>query len=82
MPAFILRHAHSPEECRVAFAAWKGFDSPLRHRHAPALGSCAQGGHGIWWTVEARDEQEALGHLPPFVADRTEVTEVVEVPIP
>ncbi len=80
VPVFILSHRHEAQECSVAFAAWKGFDSSLRH--ANALGSCASGGHRLWWTVEARDEREALGHLPPFVAERTEVAEVGEVPIP
>jgi hypothetical protein len=42
MATFVLCHRHEPAECRFAFAAWRGFDSPLRH--ATALASCAVGG--------------------------------------
>jgi hypothetical protein len=77
---FVLNHRHRPEECRAAYAAWNGFDSPLRDREAVA--SCASGGHGILWTVEADDEQRALALLPRFVAERTEVNAVREVLIP
>jgi hypothetical protein len=77
---FLLDHHHRPEECRAAYAAWNGFDSPLR-RHA-AVASCASGGHRIFWTVDARDGSAALGQLPPYVAERTAVDEVKEVPIP
>ncbi len=69
MALYLLCHEHSAQECRVAFAAWKGFDSPLRHRSA--LASCATGDHRIWWKVEARDAASALAYLPPFVATRT-----------
>ncbi len=67
----MLSHRHAPEECRVAFAAWKGFESPLRGRET--IGSCRHGGHALWWTVEAPDEAAALAQLPPYVAARTEV---------
>jgi hypothetical protein len=80
MAIYLLCHRHPPSECRVAFAAWRGFDSPLRAR--PALGSCEGGGHGLWWTVEAADEAAALAQLPPFVAARTEPVAVSELPIP
>ena len=80
MPRFMLSHRHSPSECAFAFAAWKGFSSPLRHDMA--IGSCENGGHALWWTVEADDERFALAQLPPYVAERTEVTQVSEVPIP
>jgi hypothetical protein len=80
MARYLLCHNHEPRECRVAFAAWAGFPSPLRHR--PALGNCALGGHSLWWTVEAEDEGSALGQLPEYVADRTEVVRIDEVPIP
>jgi hypothetical protein len=80
MPTFHLTHRHAPAECRIAFAAWKGFDSPLRHR--PTLGSCAKGGHRVFWVVEAGTAEEALAQLPPYVACRTEVSEVSEVEIP
>lgn len=80
MRRFLLDHRHRPEECRAAYAAWNGFESPLRAREA--VSSCASGEHRIVWTVEADDEQRALALLPPFVAQRTEVNEVREVPIP
>ena len=34
VPSFLLHHQHEPHECATAFAAWKGFDSPLRNRSA------------------------------------------------
>jgi hypothetical protein len=77
---FMLSHRHSERECRAAYAAWNGFESPLRHHEA--LSSCGRGGHRIFWTVEARDEPEALAQLPPYLAARTEVSEVREVAIP
>jgi hypothetical protein len=80
MTTFLLCHRHGPEECRFAFAAWKGFDSPLRH--TPTLGSCNRGGHGLWWRVEAAAPEDALAQLPPYVAKRTEVVAVSEVAIP
>jgi len=80
MARFMLTHSHQPDECRVAFAAWHGFDSPLRHH--PTLSSCAAGGHLLWWTVGAKNADAALEQLPPYVAERTTVNEVREVPIP
>jgi hypothetical protein len=80
MATFLLCHTHEAGECRFAYAAWKGFTSPLRHRSA--LADCASGGHRLWWRVEASDAPAALAQLPVFVADRTEVVEVGEVPIP
>jgi hypothetical protein len=77
---FLLTHRHAPQECGPSFAAWKGFESPLRRR--PAIASCIGGGHCLWWTVEAPDEERALAQLPPFIADRTEVTAVREVTVP
>lgn len=81
----MLDHRHLPEECAIAFAAWRGFESPLR-RDA-AFSSCASrdGGdehHRIWWTVDAVDSRAALELLPPYVAERTEASPVSEVPIP
>ena len=76
----MLSHRHDPGECRVVFAAWKGFDSPLRGRET--TGSCDRGGHALWWTVEAADADAALGHLPPYVAARTEASEVSAVRVP
>ena len=69
--------ATSPRECGVVFAAFKGYESPLRHR--PTLASCRSGGHAIWWTVEAETEADALRLLPYDVAERTTVSRVSEV---
>ena len=80
MRSFLLRHRHAPHECAAAYAAWKGFDSPLRHH--PTISSCVEGGHEIWWRVDAIDRHEALALLPHYVARRTEPTQVRSVPIP
>jgi hypothetical protein len=80
MARFLLHHCHRPDECGVAFAAFKGHPSPLRRRAAAA--SCLSGGHEIWWTVDAADPGEALAQLPFFVAERSTVTEIREVQIP
>ena len=80
MATFVLAHTHEPGQCSTAFAAWRGFESPLRRRSV--LASCVRGGHTLFWFVEAPDVSSALAHLPPFVAERTEATEVREVPIP
>ena len=80
MPRFLVHHRHEPHQCGIAFTAFKGHQSPLRHR--PALASCLAGDHAIWWTVEAPSEQDALRQLPFFVAQRSTVTRVTEVVIP
>jgi hypothetical protein len=80
MPRYLLHHRHEPAECGPAFAAWKGFDSPLRHH--VAVGSCLQGDHSVWWEVQASGADEALSLLPPYVAERTTVLPVSEVAIP
>ena len=80
MPTYQILHRHEPDECRFAYAAWKGFSSPLRHH--PALASCARGDHRISWTVEAESADAARLLLPPFLATRSEVDPVSEVPIP
>jgi hypothetical protein len=80
MPKYVLSHCHQPQECAIAVAAWKGYASPLRHGRP--LGSCANGGHHLWWVVEARDERHALSLLPHYVARRTVAEEVREVPLP
>lgn len=81
MARFLLCNSHVSSECPVVYAAWKGFESPLRRSHAQA--SCSKGPkHRIWWEIEAADEREALATLPPYVAERTEAFEVGEVPIP
>jgi hypothetical protein len=80
MPSFLIQHRHEPPECGVVFAAFKGHDSPLRHQ--AALASCLSGGHAIWWTVEAAEEQDALLLLPFFIAHRSTITRVGQVVIP
>jgi len=80
MAKFVLTHRHEPGECRIAYAAWSGHDSPLRGR--PAISSCACGEHHIFWVVEAVEEQAALRQLPEWLAARTAVSEVNEVTIP
>jgi hypothetical protein len=80
MARFLLEHRHEPRECGVVFAAFKGHDSPLRHR--PTLASCRSGVHAIWWTVDAETEAAALRLLPAYVAARTTVSRVSEVEIP
>jgi hypothetical protein len=80
MSRYLLEHHHAPQECGVVFASFKGSDSPLRHR--ATLASCRTGGHAIWWTVGADSELDAVALLPFFVAERTTVTPVEDVPIP
>jgi hypothetical protein len=80
MLRYLLEHRHEPQECGVVFAAFKGHESPLRHR--PTVATCRSGGHAIWWTVEADTEGDALRLLPPYVAKRTTAALVSEVEIP
>lgn len=80
MPHFYLHHRHHPDECAAAFAAWSGFESPLRRR--PAAATCLTGGHCLLWRIEAPNETAAKSLLPTFLATRTEVVEVRDVEIP
>ena len=80
MPRYLLHHNHEPNECGVVFAAFRGFESPLRHK--TALASCRSGGHSIWWTVESASEKNALALLPFYVSERTTVIAVSEEQIP
>ena len=80
MTQYLLHHHHEPDECGAVFASFKGHRSPLRHQST--LASCRSGGHAIWWTVEAATEEDALGLLPAYVAERTTATRVSEVQIP
>lgn len=80
MATFLLCHQHRPEECRIVFASFKGFDSPLRR--TTTFGTCLAGGHRLWWRVEAVDADAALAELPDYVAARTEAVEIAEVLIP
>jgi hypothetical protein len=76
----MLAHRHLPQECRIAIAAWRGFESPLAGGRP--LGSCISGCHGVWWIVRAPDLEAALAQLPPYVAARTVAEEVRQVPLP
>jgi hypothetical protein len=80
MAHFLLHHRHEAEECGAAFAAWRGFDSPLRHARVPS--TCLEGGHTLLWQVEASDVGSALRLLPRFVAERTTPIQVRDVEIP
>lgn len=80
MPCFLIHHHHQADECGAVFASFKGHDTPLR-RHA-TFGSCAFGGHAIWWHVEANSANEALELLPSYVASRATATRVGAVDIP
>lgn len=80
MPTFLLAHRHAADECRFAFAAWRGFASPLRRRSA--MSTCPDGGHRLWWVIEAPNAEDALAQLPPFLAERTDVNAITDVPIP
>ena len=80
MARFMLEHRHAPGECAAAFAAWLGFESPLRHHEAAS--TCLAGDHAVWWQVEASDRHAALALLPDFVAARTEVLRVRDIVIP
>jgi hypothetical protein len=80
MPTFVLWHEHTADECRHAFAAWQGFDSPLRHRDG--LGACLFGDHVLFWAIEAATATDARSLLPDYVAARTHVREVRRVRIP
>lgn len=80
MPKYILHHRHDPDECAAAFAAWIGFESPLRH--AAAWSTCLAGGHSLIVRVEAPASRDAIAMLPAFVAARTEALEVRAVQLP
>lgn len=80
MPRFLIHHAHRPHECGVAFASFRGHESPLRR--TAALASCRWGGHEIWWVLEAGSEGGALAQVPPYVAARSTVTRVSDVVTP
>lgn len=80
MAFFLLHSRHDEAECPAAYAAWRGFDSPLRHT-AP-YASCLWGGHEVWWETEAEDERTALRQLPPFVAERARAIRVTKAQLP
>jgi hypothetical protein len=78
--SFLLHNRHAESECAATFAAWRGFDSPLRA--SSPIASCLAGGHELWWLVEADDTDHALGHLPAFVAERTRAVRIARTPLP
>jgi len=80
MPGFLLHHRHDGADCGIAFAAWRGFESPLRHRHT--VGTCTLGGHELWFFVDAATPESALAQLPPWLAARTRTIRVGAVSIP
>lgn len=80
VPSFLLRNEHAPADCAATFAAWIGFDSPLRHTQAPS--SCLAGGHELWWRVDAEDAGSALALLPRYLRSRTQVARIRDVEIP
>ncbi len=80
MASFLLHHRHDPGKCGVAFAAFRGHASPLRH--AATFASCADGGHEIWWVVEAISAEAALDLLPHYVAQRSTAVPIRKVLIP
>ena len=69
MPRYLLHHHHEPNECGVVFAAFRGFDSPLRHsaRWLPAVPAAIRSGGRSTPASEAN----ALALLPFYVAERT-----------
>jgi hypothetical protein len=80
MQRFLIHHRHDAHECAAAFAAWKGFTSPLRR--GTTIGSCLTGGHEIWWEVSASGDAAALAQLPRYVAERSEAIPVSDVRVP
>jgi hypothetical protein len=80
MPKFMLQHHHEAAECEAVFAAFQGFESPLRNKPAPS--TCLAGTHCLWWCAEAPSAEAALAQLPRFVAERTRATCVRDVGIP
>jgi hypothetical protein len=80
MASFLLHHRHEPGKCGVAFAAFKGHESPLRH--AATFASCAAGGHEIWWIVDAASTEAALDLLPHYVAQRSTAVPIRKIQIP
>ena len=80
MARYLLHHRHQARECGIVFTSFKGHQSPLRHH--TALASCPDGGHEIWWTVQAETETDAIRLLPFYIAQRTTITRVSEVQIP
>ena len=81
MPRFLLHHSHEPHECGVAFAAFRGHASPLRHQRGAGLAAPTAGTRS-GGRSRPRVPEEALGFLPYFLAERATATRVDEVDIP
>ncbi len=79
MSTFVLAHVHEQADCQVVYAAWRGYDSPLRG--LDTMASCANGDHHMYWTVDAASAHDALQQLPPYLAQRTHASEVRRVAI-
>lgn len=77
MPRYLLRHSHDAADCEVAFAAWKGFPSPLNG--TSLMSSCPGGAHDVYAVVTAAGPEEALAQLPPWVRSRATATLVRDV---
>ena len=69
MPQYLLHHRHDARECLIAFAAWKGHESPLRHRL-----TLASRARAVMRSVDRRGRERGggLGLLPIYLANRTE----------
>ena len=80
MALYLLEHRHQPDECAVAFAAWKGFDSPRRQR--AVLCSCRSGGHRLWFVVPAATADGAPAPVAALRRARTAAITIGEVTIP
>jgi hypothetical protein len=80
MAHYLLHVEHAAADCAAAFAAWSGFDSPLRHR--PAASTCLGDGHAVCWRVVTASAAAALALLPRYVRARTSVTAVRDFEIP
>ena len=50
MPRYLVQHHHEPHECGIAFAAFKGHESPLRHRRRSRPAPPAATRSGGWST--------------------------------
>ena len=54
MPCFLIHHRHDSSECSVVFAAFKGLDTPLRHRRRSRPARSAATRSGGPWRRKAR----------------------------
>lgn len=80
MAFFLIHSRHQEAECPATYAAWRGFESPLR-RSAP-YATCLWGGHEVWWETEAESQAAALRQLPTFVAERSRAIRVMKASLP